>query len=262
MKTAKDLKIPFVWEDRRPILLERFFYIPASYDYKEEKISFFEDEKPIAIEYCSGNGQWILEKAKQNPHINWIAVEKKFERARKVWLGIFRNQLPNLCVVCGTAEVFTQFYAPTALDAYVNFPDPWPKLRHAKHRLIQEAFLKQVARVVHGKMICVTDDLPYAEQMQAEFAKCAEWKNLFYKHEMEEFGDSFFKDLWESKGRRIHYLCYTANDSSIRNRQEAAPDLDQALAGAEAARLELSRAMQADLESGGKATRPKPRIEL
>src|SRR5579872_3724980 len=82
MKTAKDLRIPFTWAERRPILLDRFFYLPKSYDGHERWGVFdwadpqvFGNQQPVIIEYCSGNGQWIGERAKQNPTVNWVAVE-------------------------------------------------------------------------------------------------------------------------------------------------------------------------------------------
>lgn len=210
MKTAKDLIIPFTWEERRPILLERFFYLPADYDYKAEKIPFFEKEQPVVIEYCSGNGQWIGERALQNPHLNWLAVEKKFERARKVWLKSFRENIPNLVVACAEGSVFTRYYAPKAVEVYINFPDPWPKLRHAKHRIIRKEFLEEVLNIVEwgGKITCVTDDAPYAMQMVQEFEKCPGWKFRFNTNEWPGYGNSFFKDLWKEKGRTIHYISY------------------------------------------------------
>lgn len=210
MKTAKDLIIPFAWADRRPILMERFFYIPAEYEYKNEVIPFFEKEQPVIIEYCSGNGQWIGERARQNPQFNWIAVEKKFQRARTIWLKIHREKIPNLVVVCGEALTFTRFYAPKAEEAYINFSDPWPKLRHAKHRLVREEFLSAVLPIMKpgGSLICVTDDAQYAAQMIEEFKKCPEWLFLFNVNEWPSYGRSFFNDLWIEKGRTIHYISY------------------------------------------------------
>lgn len=210
MKTAKDLKIPFSWEERRPILLERFFYIPAAYSHEKKFFPFFEDERPIIIEYCSGNGQWIGDRAKQNPMFNWIAVEKKFERARKIWLKIHRENIANLCVVCGEGFDFTRYYAPIALEAYVNFPDPWPKLRHAKHRLIRKEFLEELAAIIRpgGRAICATDDASYFEGMIEEFAKCSQWDLAFKGNEWPNYGNSFFKELWLEKGRIINYLSY------------------------------------------------------
>ncbi|PIS02871.1 MAG: tRNA (guanosine(46)-N7)-methyltransferase TrmB [Chlamydiae bacterium CG10_big_fil_rev_8_21_14_0_10_42_34] len=210
MKTAKDLKIPFTWEQRRPIFMDRFFYIPSHYDYKQETIPFFQKTQPIIIEYCSGNGQWIGDRALQNPEINWIAVDKRFERARKVWLKTYRENIPNLTVVCGEASTFTKFYAPQAEEIYVNFPDPWPKLRHAKNRLIQVEFLNDLLKILkpHGRATCVTDDATYATQMMEEFSKCPEWKKLFHLNQWPDYGKSFFNDLWEKRGRTFHYLSF------------------------------------------------------
>lgn len=210
MKIAKDLKIPFAWPDRHPIFLDRFLYLPGHYDHKEEVFGFFEKAQPTMIEYCSGNGQWVGERARQNPHLNWIAVEKKFERARKIWLKIHREGLSNLCVVCGEALIFTRYYAPPIEEVYVNFPDPWPKLRHAKHRLVRADFLNELEKAVvpRGKVTCVTDHEDYAAEMRREFLKCPGWQFLFHVNEWPEYGHSFFNHLWVKKGKTIHYLSY------------------------------------------------------
>lgn len=210
MKTAKDLIIPFSWEDRHPVLLERFFYVPAKFPYVAETIPFFEMAKPVMIEYCSGNGQWIGERAKQNPHLNWLAVEKKFERARQIWLLSYRENLPNLVVACSEGLVFTRYYAPRAAEIFINFPDPWPKLRHAKHRIVRKEFLNELSKIVdsRGRATCVTDDPGYAREMVQQFAACPDWKFLFNLNEWPEYGKSFFNDLWKKRGRNIHYVCH------------------------------------------------------
>lgn len=227
MKTAQDLKIPFTWQERRPALLERMFYVPNFYEehFRWPRLSWsasevFGNERPVHIEYCSGNGQWIGERAKQNPHVNWVAVEKLFERARKIWLKIHREEIPNLYVVFGEAVTFTRHYIePNSVQAaYVNFPDPWPKLRHAKHRLVQVEFLKELQKGVvdQGTATFVTDDWPYAQQMLEEISHCPAWKPLAlpqrYATDWPNYGDSFFKDLWASKGRTIYYLPFEKQD--------------------------------------------------
>ncbi|HSX26705.1 MAG TPA: tRNA (guanine(46)-N(7))-methyltransferase TrmB, partial [Chlamydiales bacterium] len=183
MKTAKDLRIPFSWPERRPIFLDRFFYIPGKYDAHQRLVSWaelFGNDNPIIIEYCSGNGQWIGARAKQNPHLNWVAVEKKFERARQIWLKLHREAISNLYVVCGEAQTFTRYYPPqeSVSEIYVNFPDPWPKLRHAKHRLVREPFLSELQRIVtpKGKATFVTDDWDYASRMLLVLKNCPQWQ--------------------------------------------------------------------------------------
>jgi tRNA (guanine-N7-)-methyltransferase len=221
MKASKDLIIPYSWAERRPVLLDRCLYIPGFYDrhFEWERISWsdprlFGNEQPVILEFCSGNGQWIGDRAKQNPERNWVAVEKRFDRARKIWLKIQREQIRNLYVVCGEAVVFARHYAPlhSASEVYVNFPDPWPKLRHAKHRLVRAEFLQEIECITNaqGKATFVTDDPDYKSWMLEEIAKCPAWSPLltspFYTTEQSDYGNSYFADLWKGKGRVIHYI--------------------------------------------------------
>jgi tRNA (guanine-N7-)-methyltransferase len=190
--------------------MDRFFYIPGHYDYKAKTLPFFEKEQPIFIEYCSGNGQWISEKAQSNPQINWIAVEKKFERARLIWLNIDRHQLSNLTVVCGDGVIFSRYYAPQTSHVFINFPDPWPKLRHAKHRIIRKEFIDELTKIVEmgGSVTCTTDDEPYAQRMREEFGKHPNWQSAYDETHWPDYGPSYFKDLWRKKGRNINYLSF------------------------------------------------------
>ena len=211
MKTAKDLIIPFSWDKRRVEQIDRrFLYIPDQLEHEEKRLSLFETPLPICIEFCSGNGQWIVERAKRFPNMAWIAVEKKFDRARKIWLNMNRAQIDNLMVVCSDASEFTRWYSPIASQIFINFPDPWPKRRHEKKRLVQAQFLRELLNIVEikGKATCATDDLPYAKQMLEEFAKCKEWKLIFHSNEWPDYGSSFFQELWKGKGRTIHYLSF------------------------------------------------------
>lgn len=110
----------------------------------------------------------------------------------------------------------TQFYLPrhSLSEIFVNFPDPWPKLRHAKHRLIQRPFLEEVAGVMlpEGKATFVTDDPPYALQMLHELAQSPSWQPLLqsphYILNPPDYGTSFFSDLWNKKGHNTHLLLY------------------------------------------------------
>ena len=221
LKTKKDLRIPFSWEERRPALLERFFYLPKQYEHKDLWLPFsgpeiFGNERPIYLELCSGNGQWIGEQALKHPEINWVAVEIRFDRARKIWLKTFRENIPNLYVACAEGATFLRHYVKpeTFTQAFVNFPDPWPKRSHGKHRLIWAPFLKLLARATkeRGFATLATDDAPYRDQMIAEFRKTGQWRpeflEPFYQTQWGSYGDSFFANLWSEKGREIFYMKY------------------------------------------------------
>jgi len=212
----KDLKAPYSFEERRPCIQERIFYLPTYYpDYTEFSFpswkELFGNEKPVRIEYCSGNGEWILDKAEENPEINWVAVELKFKRVRKIHSKRTNRKIENLFIVCGEAQVFSSEYlAENSVETvYVNFPDPWPKDRHAKHRLIQASFMKDVLKAVKpgGKAQLVSDSKAYIAQMEGEIDKVSGWQK-FELQDQDVYGTSYFERLWRSKGRNIHYLEY------------------------------------------------------
>jgi len=224
-KLKKDLHIPFTWEERRPILLERFFYLPKQFDHKDMHLDFtspliFGNNQPVYLELCSGNGQWIGEKALLNPEINWVAVEMRFDRARKIWLKLFREKISNLYVVCAEGTAFLRHYVKPSsfMESFINFPDPWPKRCHGKHRLIWASFLQLLGKTMteRGHATLLTDDPTYRDQMIREFAKAGKWQpifsNPFYKTDWSSYGDSFFGDLWKEKAREFFYMKYQYAD--------------------------------------------------
>lgn len=219
MKPA-DLKPPFKRDDRQILINDRIWYVPTrttssgnfvfpGWDHPD----LFGNGNPVCVEYCSGNGAWIAEKAIANPNVNWVAVEKKFERVRKIWSKVKNMGLKNLIVLCGEAHNATKCYFPdhSIQDTYINFPDPWPKNRHAKHRLIQEDFAKELWRILKdGRALTfVTDDFPYSqwliEVMQQHGGFNSAYPHPFYVTDQSQYGTSYFDELWRSKGRTIYY---------------------------------------------------------
>lgn len=206
----KDLKYPFCWSERRPVLKDNVFYVPDYY-FDHEK---WEGKFPIAdkmiVEFCSGNGEWILQKAIDNPDTFWIGVEKDFERVRKIVSKRNNRCVKNLLVVSGYAEPFVEHYLPDGVidEVFVNFPDPWPKDRHAKNRIFKQPFISNVHRIMkpNGLATLVTDDPIYLEQMEAEMGKVFTLKT---RDPIPEYGSSFFERLWLEKGRNINFLRYT-----------------------------------------------------
>jgi len=221
----KDLKFPYRWEDRKPLILDKVFFIPKLYDPCEEidLPAFFELRAPTWIEYCSGNGAWIIEKAKAHPEKNWIAVEKRFERVQKIWSKMKNEKIDNLFIVCGEALNFTSHYVPGDYfeGIYINFPDPWPKARHAKHRLLQNSFIAQMARVSkkNAKVVIVTDHQEYVGRICEEFLAHLDWTPVFpepyFVTEWEGYGSSYFDNLWRLRGMTIHYLQFSNKKAAL-----------------------------------------------
>lgn len=217
----KNFKCPFTWVERRPLIHDRVLFVPEYYDRHQEWIfpgwespEVFGRKAPIEVEYCTGNGAWIIEKARANPDRNWVAVEVQFERVRKIWSKMRNENLTNLFIVCGEALTFTRFYVPDNSFSmiYVNFPDPWPKDKHAKKRLLQGQFISEMARVTApgGTATIATDHPVYTAQICAEMTAHPSWSPLFehpyYITQWEDYGSSYFEQLWREQGVTIHYM--------------------------------------------------------
>lgn len=217
----EDLKPPHTKEERRIFIYDRVWFLPTSRLPSANEFTFpgwqhadiFGNANPVCVEYCSGNGAWIAAKAKANPQLNWVAVEMKFDRVRKIWSKIKNLGLTNLFVICGEAHQATSLYFPASSvnDVYINFPDPWPKSRHAKNRLIQAEFAKELWRILEtGRSLTfVTDDAPYSEWlievMSLQPGFVSSYPAPFYSLEETNYGTSYFDELWRSKGRSIRY---------------------------------------------------------
>lgn len=210
----EDLKYPFADREKQVLLQDGILFVPNNlkeYHYPSFS-SLFERELPVHVEYCSGNGLWIAEKAKENPDINWIGIEIRYDRARKIWSKIKNFGLKNLIVVWGEGAKVTDEFLPsgTIQEVFINFPDPWPKRRHWKNRIIQQPFLEALHRILTpaGKFTFVTDDPDYSQILLSEIAEFQKFANIHpegFSAEKEGYGSSYFEDLWRSKGKQIRY---------------------------------------------------------
>lgn len=178
-----------------------------------EDPALFGNDNPVSVEYCSGNGDWIVKRAKEEKERNWVAVEVKFQRVRKIWSKLKNEGLQNLVVICGEGLKVTKSYFPSgSIDSlYVNFPDPWPKRRHAKNRIVREEFVEEAARITrcHGELTLVTDDPAYSLQMIDKVLCNPAFSSLIpaphYVTERDNYGASWFEALWREKGKAIRF---------------------------------------------------------
>lgn len=104
--------------------------------------SMFSNDNPIHIEIGMGKGQFILQKAKQNPHINYIGIEKFDSVLIRAVEKIHPYQLSNIKLIHLDAIELTNVFSANEIGhIYLNFSDPWPKSRQEKRRLTSNTFL-------------------------------------------------------------------------------------------------------------------------
>ncbi|MDO5103208.1 MAG: tRNA (guanosine(46)-N7)-methyltransferase TrmB [Lautropia sp.] len=129
----------------------------------------FGRQAPVVLEIGFGMGDTTAEIAANAPDINFIAIDVHTPGVGALLKLIEQKGLQNLRVMEHDAtEVLSQMIAPDSLDGiHVFFPDPWPKARHHKRRLIQSPFVAQlISRLKPGGYLhLATDWQDYADQM-------------------------------------------------------------------------------------------------
>jgi len=142
--------------------------------------ALFRRRAPRTMEIGFGNGEHLLARAVAEPQRDFLGVEVHRAGVGQLLNGAAAAQLGNLRVANHDAiEVLQLQIEPQALDeVQILFPDPWPKARHHKRRLLQPAFVELLATrlAAGGRLLLATDWLPYAEQMQEVLGACAHFE--------------------------------------------------------------------------------------
>jgi tRNA (guanine-N7-)-methyltransferase len=129
---------------------------------------------PLAVEIGFGMGAATAAVAAAEPGVDLLGIEVHPPGVGALLQRIEADGLGNVRIVQHDAvEVLRDMIAPGSLAAVrVWFPDPWPKKRHHKRRLLQPAFVRLVAERLApgGTLHAATDWVPYAEEMLATFA--------------------------------------------------------------------------------------------
>lgn len=144
--------------------------------------TLFTRRAPRVLEIGFGNGGHLAALAQAHPDRDYLGVEVHRAGVGRLLLGVETALLTNVRVICHDAvEVLARQLPAESLDeVLILFPDPWPKKRHHKRRLIQPAFVGLVASRLkpRGILRLATDWEPYAQQMLEVLAACPALENI------------------------------------------------------------------------------------
>jgi tRNA (guanine-N7-)-methyltransferase len=184
-----------------------------------ESLSYFAklfgNKNPLVVEIGSGNGHFLVEYAALNPDINFIGTEILIGRAKKFFKKAEKRCLNNIAIFRGDSRRFVWdfIYEDTVSEFIILFPDPWPKKRHHKHRLLTRKFIQMLflRLVPGGKVSLATDYEEYRDFIIEEFAYIEGFKTLS-KERYSEYPDNYPLSLYQEKlkkeGKRLYYMKY------------------------------------------------------
>jgi tRNA (guanine-N7-)-methyltransferase len=137
----------------------------------------FPQAQPLEVELGSGDASFLARYAELHPEHNYLGVERLLGRMRKLDRKGRMAGLTNLRGVRIESAYFLEWLLPAhaATALHIYFPDPWPKKRHRRHRLINENFpeLARATLIPGGVVYLRTDDEDYFQQMTEVFAGSA-----------------------------------------------------------------------------------------
>lgn len=176
---------------------------------REEQTRYFRDifsnSHPLIVEIGSGNGHFIVENALQNPGYNFIGTEILGGRARKFNHKVEKRGMNNIIIFKGDARQFVweYLYEETVSEFIIMFPDPWPKKRHHKHRLLQHTLLQMLhlRLIPKGRVLITTDHTRYRDWIIEELRK-TEGFHTVNPGSFAEYPDLSPKSLFELRFRK------------------------------------------------------------
>lgn len=166
----------------------------------------FGNRAAVEVELGAGDGGFILELAARHPERNFFALERLLGRARKIAKRGEERGLRNLKVLRLESSYFIErLCLPESVSVvHIMFPDPWPKKRHHKRRLIQPEFLARLARVLvpGGEVRFTTDHEEYFTWAMELWQAAPGWKDGG-TWDAEDDPRTDFERLFREEGRVI-----------------------------------------------------------
>lgn len=176
----------------------------------------FGNDKPLALEIGCGVGDFMVQMAAKHPQWNFIALDFYNKGCLKTCKRIDKAGLANVRVVRAEARSFIEHCIPPgSLEAVViNCPDPWPKKRHRKRRLVQSPFVGFLSGYLApgAEFYFATDFDDYGQDVAEFMTRQPGFVNRLapdaYRHELEGYPVSKYMRRFLDEGKQIYYVHY------------------------------------------------------
>lgn len=193
----------------RPPISEAEF-VPAHYFRRLEMDEIRNGARTLEIDLGCGDGTFLVELAGHYPERDFIGVERLLGRCRKVAKKIRRTGAANARILRLDSKYVVEWLLPVASVSRIHLlcPDPWPKFKHRRRRLVQIPFLEAVKTALKpgGELLFMTDHGEYFEEACDKIRE----SGLFAIETWEE--DSFFypktdfQIQWEAEGKSMNRI--------------------------------------------------------
>lgn len=185
-------------------------FIPADYFRELRREEIFPDaSRPLEIDLGSGDGTFLVEMARHHPGRDFLGIERLHGRIAKTAKKIKRLGLTNAKVMQLESAYSVAWLLPSSSISRLHLlcPDPWPKKRHHKNRLVNIAeFLGGLARILApgGEFLLKTDHEEYFDDAVASLAARASFERTEWPDDAFFYPQTDFEKHWLSQGLGVH----------------------------------------------------------
>lgn len=208
-------------KNKEEILSNSKYLIRNPFEYYGKWTTVFGNNHPIYIEIGMGKGKFIIENAMKYPNINFIGIEK-FDSIVAKCLPKIPEGIHNLIIVRMDANNIDKVFKNEVERIYLNFSDPWPKVRHTSRRLSSKVFLDKYDNIfVSDKEIYMrTDNRDLYIYSLMSFSENG-YILSDISFDLHERGDlelitTEYEDKFSSKGMPIYFV--VAKKSGVQNK--------------------------------------------
>lgn len=198
-------------KNKQEIMDSSSYLIVDAKEYRGNWSKLFNNNKPIHVEIGTGKGNFIINKAINNPNINFIGIEK-FDSVIARCLQKIPEGLDNLKILRVNALDIMDVFDHEVDTIYLNFSDPWPKKRWHKRRLTSPIFLEKYDAIfkVDKHIIQKTDNRDLFEYSVISFSNYGYIiKNFSLDLHHSEIEDNImteYEEKFSKKGNPIYYI--------------------------------------------------------
>jgi len=172
-------------------------------------------KNPIVIDLGCGAGNFLRDYALRHPEYDFYGFELRYKRLVKGALKFKKHNLNNIRLIQAKAEDVTAWFPNRSVrEVHINFPDPWPKKRQLKHRLITPRFLAGIGCMLEtgGHLVFKTDHQDYFRPVRSLIEESGLFDVVGYSEDLhnsplnEENIPTEFEQLFRSKGLPIYFI--------------------------------------------------------
>ena len=173
----------------------------------------FQNDCPLHIEIGCGNGHFLMERCQNNLDINFIGIDISRKRVMKSALKMVKRDITNVRFLLGEGKsLLNELFIDHSVETfYLNFPDPWPKRKHHKNRIIRNDFIQLIfdKLKVSGYFYAASDHSEYFHEILNLFEGDERFINRFpnrYLNHLEGYEVSLYEEKWRTMKKEIYYL--------------------------------------------------------